>query len=236
MYEDFCDGDCPQCRLEGRTVELLLNQGDAFECPECHLQLLNMHAFAVIVRERGKGVFRDVTNPDSHGRAIFNRALPVPQREKPWDPGNPFPDQTVFRDYLASIPAAVPVPSAQSLSATAPALPASLSPVPVTAMKNVPVKQAAVKTPASKKTSAAKKTVKRKATVKKAVKKKAAIRKKPAVKKAVKKKAAIRKKPAVKKVVKKKAAIGKKPAVKKVVKKKAAIVKKPAVKKKGSGR
>jgi hypothetical protein len=61
MFDKFFDGFCPECLLKDRRVEMILNGGDYFECPDCHLQVSTESLRAgmvTILRKRGKGDIR----------------------------------------------------------------------------------------------------------------------------------------------------------------------------------
>jgi len=60
------DGYCPQCLLDNRRVELMINADDIWECPDCNLQLHNCNFFFMaVMRKRGHG---DLKNISSVGR------------------------------------------------------------------------------------------------------------------------------------------------------------------------
>jgi hypothetical protein len=106
MFERHCEGLCPQCMLDGKPVEMVVNRGDVFECPACRLLVsLASPMRAAILRRRGRGDLRG-THPRFGGLANFRREFLV--RE---DPDNPYlaldyqgfasPDE--LRAYLAGI-------------------------------------------------------------------------------------------------------------------------------------
>ena len=56
MFSIFYEGYCPQCLLEDQKIELVLNDIDQFECPQCHLQVnLSSPLYAMICTYRTKG-------------------------------------------------------------------------------------------------------------------------------------------------------------------------------------
>jgi len=58
MY-DFSDGYCPECELAHNKSQMLLNDGDFWECPACHLQAKGgrLSPFFTLLRSRGGGAF-----------------------------------------------------------------------------------------------------------------------------------------------------------------------------------
>jgi len=56
MFSALNDGYCPQCLLDNKKNELLLNDLDFWECPECHLQCHTASmSILSIMRNRGEG-------------------------------------------------------------------------------------------------------------------------------------------------------------------------------------
>ena len=57
MYDEFSDGYCPECLLDDKKIPMVINRGDLWECPECHLQACGGGGAApfVIMRIRGTG-------------------------------------------------------------------------------------------------------------------------------------------------------------------------------------
>ncbi len=69
-FVKYFDGICPQCLAEGNTVDMWLNSGDLFECPDCAL-LVAMAPLqrSVILRRRGNGNFKS-----NRSNPVFNAA------------------------------------------------------------------------------------------------------------------------------------------------------------------
>lgn len=61
----YFDGFCPECLLEGRKVEMRLNEDDFWESIETGLQIAVFPPFATILAWRGKGKFRNSKTPAS---------------------------------------------------------------------------------------------------------------------------------------------------------------------------
>jgi hypothetical protein len=58
MFDEFTDGACPQCRLNGESVQVRINSSDLLECPQCKLQALVGAGGLILLRSRGKGNFK----------------------------------------------------------------------------------------------------------------------------------------------------------------------------------
>jgi hypothetical protein len=58
-YDGFTDGQCPQCWLDGRWVDLYLNENDFWECPECKLQLKKYADGYLVMPFRGRGKLKE---------------------------------------------------------------------------------------------------------------------------------------------------------------------------------
>ena len=59
MFDEFNDGFCPECMLKGKQTGMILNGGDFWECPDCHLQAHSAAwGFLAILRTRGRGDFK----------------------------------------------------------------------------------------------------------------------------------------------------------------------------------
>ena len=98
MFDNFSDGYCPQCALEEKQVEMLLNQGDYWECPDCHLQAAGGAASFMILRERGTGNFKE---PRVGAAAHVSGAFVTKQSAKdPLDSDGWFEDEEELRDFL----------------------------------------------------------------------------------------------------------------------------------------
>ena len=62
MFDLVNDGYCPQCMLDDNSVALMINTGDIWECPDCHLQLHNSNFFFMaVMRQRGQGDLKDIS-------------------------------------------------------------------------------------------------------------------------------------------------------------------------------
>ena len=62
MFDQVNDGYCPQCLLEDKRVELMINADDIWECPECYLQIHNCNFFFMaVMHERGQGDLRNIS-------------------------------------------------------------------------------------------------------------------------------------------------------------------------------
>ena len=56
MFDQFSDGYCPQCMLDGNQVVMILNKMDFWECPQCQLQAHTASAgMFALLKERGNG-------------------------------------------------------------------------------------------------------------------------------------------------------------------------------------
>ncbi len=81
MYDEYNNGLCPQCMLEDKSVELIVNAIDLWECTICRLQMHNSNPlFMVVMRTRGNGNLRGFS-------AVFSwRAiLPIPSSNSIFD-------------------------------------------------------------------------------------------------------------------------------------------------------
>lgn len=67
MFDTFNDGFCPQCMLGGNLNEMLLNNTDFFECPECRLQVAFNQVGVAIMRERGNGKLKETKATERYG-------------------------------------------------------------------------------------------------------------------------------------------------------------------------
>jgi rubredoxin len=75
MFQSYNDGECPQCALDHRRVEMRLNQDDHWECPECRLQMVGSGGQVMLLRERGGGDFKQ---PDGVRYRLCRRGLHDP--------------------------------------------------------------------------------------------------------------------------------------------------------------
>ena len=77
MFDIFNDGYCPQCLLDSGRNEMILNRGDLWECPLCHLQAhsASMGLFAIL-GERGEGDLKETKATDQIKGRILTRAIP----------------------------------------------------------------------------------------------------------------------------------------------------------------
>lgn len=98
MFDNYSDGYCPQCALDNKEVEMLLNCWDYWECPVCHLQAAGSKAGFMILRERGVGDFRShrVSATDHIvGAFITKQSATDPYQSDGW-----FKDEAEFRAFL----------------------------------------------------------------------------------------------------------------------------------------
>lgn len=51
-------GQCPECLLMGKSINMIKNMFPFWECPECHLQISIEEGNAIILRNRGTGDFK----------------------------------------------------------------------------------------------------------------------------------------------------------------------------------
>lgn len=59
MFDQFSDGYCPQCLLNSKRTDMILNTNDFWECPTCRLQARGGGGVFVVLRTRGKGSLKD---------------------------------------------------------------------------------------------------------------------------------------------------------------------------------
>jgi len=53
------NGECPQCKLNGKIVSIVLNHLDYWECPDCKLQLQSIaDIYLGILENRGSGALK----------------------------------------------------------------------------------------------------------------------------------------------------------------------------------
>ena len=64
--EIYFDGYCPESMLEGKQVEMKLNQDDFWESEETGLQMTVFGPLATILRWRGKAKFRQSSGVSSN--------------------------------------------------------------------------------------------------------------------------------------------------------------------------
>jgi hypothetical protein len=112
LYQEFkesrglCNsGFCPECELIGKMIEMFVNQGDIFECPECHLIIsLATSGRATILRRRGTGKFK--AREPYHGASghIQNLNLSRESLEHSYESDGTFiKDRDELATYLAEI-------------------------------------------------------------------------------------------------------------------------------------
>jgi len=99
MFDRFSDGFCPQCLLEDRQVEMLVNRMDLWECPDCGLQGAGGGPALIVQRERGKGVFKNYRlSATEHLRGVWLARQSVGD----WATADgAFRDEAEFRAFLA---------------------------------------------------------------------------------------------------------------------------------------
>jgi len=98
MFDNYSDGYCPQCALEHEEVEMLLNRGDYWECPVCHLQAAGSKASFMILRELGVGDFKGHRVSATEyivGAFITKQSASDPGQSDGW-----FKDEADFRRFL----------------------------------------------------------------------------------------------------------------------------------------
>lgn len=98
MFDQFSDGDCPQCLLENRRIPMVLNDDDFWECPTCRLQASTsgMGMFA-IQRKRGKGNLREEKATPWVRGLVLTKA----HAEDPYRPdASGFDDELSLRKFL----------------------------------------------------------------------------------------------------------------------------------------
>lgn len=62
MFDKVNDGYCPQCLLDDKRVAVMINAGDIWECPDCHLQMHNCSFFFMaVMRQRGRGDLKNIS-------------------------------------------------------------------------------------------------------------------------------------------------------------------------------
>ena len=77
MFDSYNDGYCPQCLLDDKKIQLVVNQMDFWECPACRLQFVsNGVSILSIMRERGEGRLKDILATDWIKRFTLSRTYP----------------------------------------------------------------------------------------------------------------------------------------------------------------
>lgn len=72
MFDEFTDGACPQCRLNGERVQLRINSSDLLECSQCKLQALVGVGILILLRSRGEGDFKSSAHqPEILGSCLW---------------------------------------------------------------------------------------------------------------------------------------------------------------------
>jgi hypothetical protein len=100
MFDRFTDGFCPQCLLEDRQEDMLLNEHDYFECPVCRLQARKGNGIFIILTERGQGRLRSTKASDwVLGFVLFKSTSLDIFADQP----EPFQGEEDFRGFLESI-------------------------------------------------------------------------------------------------------------------------------------
>jgi len=103
MY-DFSDGYCPECELAHNKSQMLLNDGDFWECPACHLQAKGgrLSPFFTLLRSRGGGAFREnkvSATEDIRGAALAKQVVDKTGKESVQH----FENETELRQFLATV-------------------------------------------------------------------------------------------------------------------------------------
>lgn len=98
MFDTINDGLCPQCLLGERSVALVINADDIWECPECRLQLHNCNFFFMaVMRQRGTGNLKNINAPGHvHGKVLTKASMKDEYKAEP----SGFKDEGDFRDFL----------------------------------------------------------------------------------------------------------------------------------------
>jgi hypothetical protein len=101
----YFDGYCPECNLKGKQQALRLNSNDFWECVTCHLQLTSFAPYAVILRWRGEGVFRQT---EDFARKHYDKLILTGTSQEPGnnifpDPRQVFYDRMDLAEYLESV-------------------------------------------------------------------------------------------------------------------------------------
>ena len=101
MFQSYNDGECPQCALDHRRVEMRLNQDDHWECPECRLQMVGSGSQVMLLRERGVGDFKqpEVSATDSVVGAFMTRQ----SAEDPWTSDGGFHREADLKAFFDEI-------------------------------------------------------------------------------------------------------------------------------------
>jgi hypothetical protein len=101
----YFDGYCPACRRNEKQEVLQLNSNDFWECRACHLQLTTFAPYAVILRWRGEGQFRQTVDYDHnhHKNLILTVTRIEAESEIFPDPREVFYYRIDLEDYLESV-------------------------------------------------------------------------------------------------------------------------------------
>jgi rubredoxin len=98
MFDDYNDGLCPQCALQEKGIEMLLNSGDYWECPVCHIQAAGGGGRFMILRERGSGEFKsERVGATGH---IVGAYVCAQSAEDPLASDGKYIDEAAFRAFL----------------------------------------------------------------------------------------------------------------------------------------
>ena len=98
MFDDYNDGYCPQCALQDQEIEMVLNCGDHWECPSCHLQAAGGGGRFMILRLRGSGEFKsERVVAISH---IVGAYVCAQSAEDPLASDGKYMDEAAFRAFL----------------------------------------------------------------------------------------------------------------------------------------
>lgn len=98
MFDNYSDGYCPQCALNNEVVEMLLNRGDYWECPVCHLQAAGSKASFMILLERGAGYFKN--HKVSATEYIVGAFVTKQSSEDPFESDGSFQDEEDLRSFI----------------------------------------------------------------------------------------------------------------------------------------
>lgn len=103
--EIYFDGYCPESELQGKQVEMKLNEDDFWESEETGLQMTVFPPFATILRWRGKGKFKSTSNKASEmiSGLLITEALKDDHNEIFPDKNKIINDKIALQNYLIGI-------------------------------------------------------------------------------------------------------------------------------------
>lgn len=98
MFSNLNDGNCPQCLLNDKEINLKLNSSDFWECRLCHLQLCANPVEAIILRFRGKGDI-NINSPNGTD-SISGPLLAKADKNEHYISVGYISNETEFKNYL----------------------------------------------------------------------------------------------------------------------------------------